>query len=315
MKKFTTDLEKICLIEPVETEEDIIILTPAEAEIAKKEGYVLDPVKPLVTEEELRLKKLVFIPHDPMWEEEVAERRKQHSESINIGEGLTQDNQLKLYELIASQNNREYKLNDILKENVLKDKIPFDIRPCEDLLPLLERTSHVTSTGKKFIGYKNVGFIPHSIIGNVANMSALADMAIRRLAETTPDLLGGCEPRSFAIRAVDGQVVSFDYVDKSSLNGDSIKIDSLSMHPNVDSWMANDDFVMSIKKNDVHLSYTTIGGHVGTLGDFEFWERKDDATYEIGAKAKKKNVKKARKAVSGKTAAGALFKSLLGSKK
>lgn len=314
MKKFTTDLEKICLIAPVETEEDIIILTPTEAEIAKKEGYVLDPVKPLVTEEELRLKKLVFIPHDPMWEEELAERRKQHSECIKIGEGLTQDNQLKLYEVMTSQNNRDYKLDEIMKEDVL-GKIPFDIRPCEDLLPLLERTSHVTSTGKKFIGYKNIGFIPHSIIGNVSNMSALADMAIRRLVETTPELLGGCEPRSFAIRAVDGQVVSFDCVANAATNENSIKIDSLSMHPNVDTWMANDDFVMSIEKDNVYLSYTTLGGYIGALGAAEFWECKNDASYVIGTKAKKKNVKKARKAVSGKTAAGALFKSLLGRKK
>lgn len=287
MKKFTTNLENICLIEPVETEEP-------------------------------HLKKLVFIPHDPMWEEEAAERRKQHSQCIKIGNIQTLGDSLNLYKALSSQNNREYKLDDLLKENGLdfsKGKLPFDILPCVEALPILERTSHTTSNGKRYIGYKNVGFIPHSMIGNVSNLSMMMDMAIRRLAETTPELLGGTEPKSFAIRAVDGRLVSFDYVDKSSLNGDSVKIDSLSMHPNVDSWMANDDFVMSIKKNDVHLTYTTLGGHIGTLGDIEFWERKDDASYEVGAKAKKKNVKNARKAVSGKTAAGALFKSLLGSKK
>lgn len=211
-----------------------------------------------------------------------------------------------------------YELNHVITRELGFTPLPFDIRPGEYALPILEMNK-INANGRSYVGYKNVGFIPHVVTGDVVSLKAMVNMAVHKLMETTPDLLDGVDRRSFAIRSLDGDLLSFDYVKDPVTNSGAVEMPPLELgvgSRHLDCRIDDEAFTAMNDTSHSLLRYNIQGGFYKALNDaFGRWHDKNRPGYEEGKRTKKDNVKAAKKSVSGISTAGALFKSLLGNKK
>lgn len=272
-------------------------------------------------QDQVKITKLVFVESDPMWEEKAQELRMKNAVKINIGSFDPIEDEVIIPEIVAGHiKNKDYTLGKISKTDLaaLGPKIPFIIEPADVIIPLYEKTQF-SANGRAYDTYTHVASIPLPQRFKNINVGGMVGLALDHLERNGISYQPDKGVRHFAMRAIDNHLVSFDLVRDPSMNEGEIPdmtFDSLSQlaehqnHKNMNWW------------NDIHvgdpfrITYPVLGGHFGTLGElYDAWGNKNDPGHEVGARAKKVNVKKARDSVSGKTAAGALFKSLLGSKK
>lgn len=278
--------------------------------------------------DQVKITKMVFVESDPMWEETVQQLRMENAVKVNIGSFDPIEDEVIIPEIIAEHiKNKEYTLGKISKTDLaaLGPKIPFIIEHVDIVIPLYEK-NQFNANGRAYDTYTHIASIPLPQRFRNINMGGMVGLALDYMVRNDISYQPEKGVRHFAMRAFDNHLISFDLVKDASMSyGETpdMTFDSLSQlvehqnHKNMNWWNdihIGDPLVMDT--SPFRITYPALGGHYGTLGDlYDVWGNKDDPGHEVGARAKKVNVKKARDTVSGKTAAGALFKSLLGRKK